>query len=49
MKFENCFHTGGGEGGVGLATLVVVVVDFCGVAISIELNLSHGDLVESRF
>lgn len=46
MKFENCFHTGGGEGGVGLATLVVVVVGFCGVAILTRIEIFDANLAE---
>lgn len=38
MKFENCFHTGGGafKGGGCLVTLIVGV--FCGVAILVRID-----------
>lgn len=38
VKFENCFHTGGGEGDL------VVVVGFCGVAIFARTESLHGFL-----
>jgi hypothetical protein len=37
VKFENCFHTGGGDG-------LVVVVGFCGVAILARVEYLHGFL-----
>lgn len=40
VKFENCFHTGGGgDGDDGLAALVVVVTVFCDDAILVRLNV----------